>query len=458
MLVVLLGAVSGAVALGDNSFFTHLTTGRLILDGHLPTTDHYSFTAAGQPWVIQSWFASLLYGLGDTVGHGLGIRLMVAVLSGVLAGLLWRLTRPAGSIVARLAAVAPALVIGFVSWGARPLIFGLLGFAVLLVVLLEERDPRWMVPVMWVWVNTHGSFPMAVVLIGAFGIGVLIDGDDLAHVVRTAKWTVLGILLGALNPLGPKLLWFPIELLSKSEALSSMIEWQAPSFTELWQRVFLVLLLVTVALIPRLGPERRYRLLIPALLFSALGFVAMRNLALASFTLLPVLATSLAGLGSLKSSVRKPAYTVATGALALVTIVLVAARLAGPSFAYASYPVAATDWLEQHGRLGPEHRLASQDYVGNYLELRSDGKVKVFVDDRVDMFPIQVVRDEATLLNAGPGWRKVLDRNKIDTVLWDQSKPLASVLDLSPAWKRVATFPRNDDSLTTWVVYERIQS
>ena len=87
-----LGAVSGAAALGDNSFFTHLTTGRRILDGHLPSTDPYSFTAYGHPWVIQSWFASLLYGLGDKVGHGMGIRLMVAALSALLAVLLWRLT------------------------------------------------------------------------------------------------------------------------------------------------------------------------------------------------------------------------------------------------------------------------------------------------------------------------------------------------------------------------------
>ena len=161
----LLGAVSGAAALGDNSFFTHLATGRRILDGHLPSTDPHSFSAHGHAWVIQSWFASLLYGLADEVGHGLGIRLGVAALSALLAVLLWRLTRPAGSIVARLAAVAPALVIGQVSWGARPLIFGLLGFALVLVWLREERDPRWLVPVMWVWVNTHGSFPMGLVLI-----------------------------------------------------------------------------------------------------------------------------------------------------------------------------------------------------------------------------------------------------------------------------------------------------
>ncbi len=133
-------------------------------------------------------------------------------------------------------------------------------------------------------------------------------------------------------------------------------------------------------------------------------------------------------------------------------------RLAAPSFAYASYPVAATDWLQAHGRLGSGHRIASQDYVGNYLELRTTGATRVFVDDRVDMFPIQVIRDEATLVHARSDWSKVLDRYGIDTVLWDRGQPLATVLALSPDWRLVKTFPHGTEGPTTWVVYERVKS
>ncbi len=455
--IVLLGALSGSAALGDNSFFTHLTTGRLILEGRLPTTDPYTFTAYGHRWVVQSWFASVLYGLGDEIGHGVGIRVMVAALSGLLAALLWRLTKPAGSIVARLVAVAPALVIGFVSWGARPLIFGLVGFAFLLIVLTEELDPRWLLPVMWIWVNTHGSFPLALVLVVAYGIGVRIDGRDLSHCVRTAKWCALGIVLGAVNPLGPKLLWFPVELLTKREALSKMAEWQAPSFTNLWQRLFLVMLFAAFALLPRLGTERRYRTLLPALLFSGLGFIAVRNMALASFALVPLLAAELAGLGSLKSSTRRTSYTAVTALLALLAAAAMVVRLAAPSFAYGPYPVAASDWLQAHGRLSNVHRIASQDYVGNYLELRTKGRTRVFVDDRVDMFPIQVVHDEATLVHARSGWAKVLDRYGIDTVLWDRGQPLATVLAISPDWKLAKSFQAGDTGATNWVVYERVK-
>jgi hypothetical protein len=450
----LLGAASGAAALGDNSFFTHLATGRRILDGHLPSTDPYSFSAHGHSWVIQSWFASLLYGLGDKVGHGLGIRLMVAVLSALLAVLLWRLTRPAGSIVARLAAVAPALVIGQVSWGARPLIFGLVGFALVLVWLREERDPRWLVPVMWVWVNTHGSFPMGLVLIVAYGIGPKMDGHDLGQVRRTFAWCVGGTVLGAVNPLGPKLLWFPVQLLSKQDVLNRMVEWQAPGFGDTWQRLFLLMFLVAMALVPRLPRDDRYRLLLPTLLFSALGFVAMRNIALATFLLAVLVATELSGLGSLSGKVRSHVYTLVSGAMVVLIVLLVAIRLSQPSFDYSAYPVAAVDYLGTHGRLGPDHHLMAQDFVGNYLTLRGGGKIRIFVDDRVDMYPKKVLDDETTLLAGGPRWQRALDRWKIDTVLWERSKPLATLLSESSDWKLVRTDAKPHS--TAWVVYERV--
>ena len=48
-----LGTICGAHLLSDNSFLTHLTTGRQILDGHIPHADPYSYTRAGTPWVVQ---------------------------------------------------------------------------------------------------------------------------------------------------------------------------------------------------------------------------------------------------------------------------------------------------------------------------------------------------------------------------------------------------------------------
>ena len=66
------GAYIGSAALSDNSFFTHLATGRLILrDGAIPTVDPYTFTARGEPWVVQSWLASLVYAAVERLGESM---------------------------------------------------------------------------------------------------------------------------------------------------------------------------------------------------------------------------------------------------------------------------------------------------------------------------------------------------------------------------------------------------
>ena len=58
---VIWGTVVGLERLHDNSFLTHVATGRLILAHGVPTRDPYTFTALGRPWVVESWLASVLY-------------------------------------------------------------------------------------------------------------------------------------------------------------------------------------------------------------------------------------------------------------------------------------------------------------------------------------------------------------------------------------------------------------
>ena len=448
-LVALLGTAIGTEALSDNSFLTHLTTGRLILAGHFPHSDPYSFTAPGRHWVVQSWLASLLYAVADRLAGGVGIRLLVAVTTVALALCLWRLTRGARTIMGRLLTVSVPLVIGSIAWGSRPLLFGLLFLALLVLIMEEHRDPRWLVPLMWLWVNTHGSFPLGFVYLVLLAIGGRIDGQDVHAEIRAIKWAALGILLGGISPVGPQLLLFPLDLLAKRKVLVLLAEWQAPQFTAIWQQMFLLFIVAMVVLLPRIPTERRYRSTILVAVFTAAALLGSRNVVVASVVLIPVLAMELKGLGSLPSSTRKPVYGVAVAVIAAASVGLLVLGLAGPSYDLTSYPVSSITWLQDRGLLASPHRVAALDITGNYLEYRYRDKVKVFVDDRLDMFPPDVVKGERTLMNGGPDWEKVLDRYKIDTVVWDDNLPLSSLLRLSPHWKLV-----HRDK--TWNVFQRV--
>ncbi len=105
-LLVAVSVAIGARVVADNSFLTHLTTGDLMrARGSVPTTDPYSWTAAGADWTVQSWLASLIYSVVAELAGGLGIRLLNGVLCGlVMVGLLVLARRHRASFLAGVAA------------------------------------------------------------------------------------------------------------------------------------------------------------------------------------------------------------------------------------------------------------------------------------------------------------------------------------------------------------------
>src|SRR5829696_8574637 len=116
-IVALVAAFIGTSELHDNSFFTHFATGRLILDdgigrlwGGMP--DPYTFTSGGRNWVVQSWFASVLYAGSDDLAGAAGVRLLTAITCAALGIVMWHLTRAASSLIPRVALVGAALTIG----------------------------------------------------------------------------------------------------------------------------------------------------------------------------------------------------------------------------------------------------------------------------------------------------------------------------------------------------------
>lgn len=424
------GLVIGLAPLRDNSFLTHLATGRLLLDGGIPTADPYSWTAQGSPWVVQSWLASLVYGLADQLGGGTGLRLLMGALTAVLAALVWRLARPAGSLIARVAIVALVVGIGTEAWTERPLLFGLVFLAVLLVAAEDGLDPRWAVPVFWLWVNVHGSFPLGLVALGLLALGRHLDGGSSRTERRVLLWGLLGTALGALNPLGPKLLLFPVQLLSKQETLRNIVEWKSPTFDTVGQRLFLVQVVVAVVLLVR---RPSYRVALPLVVFTAAALLGLRNVPVASLVLVPGMAIGVAGLGSIDGARRS--LGTAVGAIALVALgLLVTVSESGrENFALGAYPVDAVEWLDGEGLVGTDVRLVSRDYVGNYLEALEGDDVRVFMDDRYDMYPAEVSADYIDLVKGlDPG--AVLERHDAEVVLWDRDTPFASWLEEADGW------------------------
>lgn len=436
VVVAFVGLLIGLRPFRDNSFLTHLATGRIMWSTHhVPRHDPYSFTALGHDWVVQSWLASLFYGALDQLWGPVGVMLLVAALTTTLAVLVWTLSRPARSLIARVAIVGLVLLIGAdLGWVERPLLFGLVALCIVLLAAEGRIDARWLVPTMWVWVNTHGSFPLGLLALGLMAWGCRLDKVSAATELRALRWAALGTLAGAINPLGPRLLVFPIELLSRQDVLANVVEWQAPKFVHFGQRAFLVLLVVGVLALVR---RPSWRAGLPLAIFAAAALLGARNVVVASVVFVPAIAAGLADLGSIDGEERRSIHRPIALAFVVIGVLAVAVRTQGDVYNFSGYPVAAVTWAQRQGVLGPESRVVARDFVGNYLEARYGTTVKVFIDDRYDMFPEQVVDDSLVLNRAGPTWDEVLQRYHATAVLWRTDDALGQVLAASTRWRVV---------------------
>ncbi|MDQ2649343.1 MAG: hypothetical protein M3Z03_07305, partial [Actinomycetota bacterium] len=356
----------GLDRLSDNSFLTHLATGRVILDtGHVPTVDLYSFTAPGEPWVVQSWFSSVLFAAAAELGHGAGLRLLIAGILALLVGLAWRLSRATESLLPRVALIGAFVGVGAGMWAERPFLIGLVALALTMLAVERDLDPRWLVPIGWIWVNSHGSFPLGIAYVVVVIVGDRLDGADTAAAVRALKWLTVGVLVGSLNPLGPRLLWFPVELLAKQDALRNIGEWQAPEFTGPGQRLFLVQLAAGLVLLVR---RPRYRSALLLVVFGLAALVSARNITVASLVFVPVIAAGLPTVGTLRSSARPALAQVSMLVVLCFAALLAATSLERSTFDLSNYPVQVLDFLDEHQVDRGRARLAHPDVVGNYLE------------------------------------------------------------------------------------------
>jgi len=427
------GLLVGLRPLSDNSFFTHLATGRLILDrAEVPSADPYTFTAGDAPWVVQSWLASWLYATVEAVTGATGLRLLAGAVAAAVAAVVWTLARRCESVVVRLVICATVLVASASLWAERPLMLGLLALGIVMLAGEGRIDPRWLLPVGWLWVNTHGSFPLGLVYLGCLAAGSWLDGDRTRTETQAAAWLAAGIAAGAVGPLGLDALLFPFELVQRQEILRNVIEWRSPTFQTVGQRVFLVQILAAAVLLVR---RPSYRAAVPYAVFVAMALLGVRNVPVAALVLIPAIASAAPTFGALRGSAQGPVPR----ALLVVALVLAVAggseRLARPDFVLTRYPVDATAYLES-GAIEPQVvRMAAPDIAGNFRELVYGARGDVFYDDRFDMFPETVTLDHLVLVNGGSRTMDVLDDHEIDLVMWERASGSLPQLVADPGWR-----------------------
>jgi hypothetical protein len=189
-----LGIASSARTFGDGDTAWHVAVGRWIAQhGRIPTTDPFSFTAFGKPWVAMEWPADLLFASAFNVAGYAGLAAITATAIMALNAIVLLYLRSRVGAIGLVLAILTMNIVLSAFMLARPhvLVWPLLaGWTVLLAKSSEtgRPPPLWSALLLTLWANLHGSFPMAAI-VGAF---LALDALIAAQWKTLRQWLVFG--------------------------------------------------------------------------------------------------------------------------------------------------------------------------------------------------------------------------------------------------------------------------
>jgi hypothetical protein len=466
-------------SLTEFDFWWYLASGELILARHaVPTTDPFSYTAQGRPWVNHMWASQVLM---VALWHSAG-RLALILLKGLIVAatfgvvVLTMRRRGVHPLVASATALLAAWA-GWHFWDVRPQIVTYLLLAVFLYILREgwETRPRtlvWLPLLMVPWANLHAGFVTGIAVIGLVGIGTalprLLDRRCRAEGGRVlalaAGVAVLAGLASLVNPFGLQAILFPLEVVNTRLFVTSTTEWFSPNFHDPAYQGFEAMLIVLVLVLAwgraRLGTVD----VLVALTFAHLGLSSARHVPLFAVAVAPLLADGLQAAGCLLWTERAAGARIARRLRAAMPslwpfvvrvetwmTVLAFAILVGliPTWGGFIDPARNPFFQDLNERRYPAETVAFirrerlpaplfNTYAwGGYELWRLYPDYRVFIDGRTHVYGREVLQDFLEVTTLGTRWREVLDRWSIQTVLTARHSQLTQVLLAVGGWRPV---------------------
>ncbi len=479
VLVIVIGIIAflNTQPVPPNDFWWHMAVGKEILaTHHIPQVDVYSFTAPGAPYPSyqQFWLMEVVlytvYRLGGLVAVILFQMVIVASAYLVVLSLCYRRSL---NWRAAAAGLLFAAALGFGNWNVRPQAITYLYAALFLAAIdhLQRKPGRlvWLVfpVVMLLWVNSHGTFPIGFAILGIWGL------DRLAQVFREHArlkfgWDFhpllqpvlasLGALLGCLvNPTGLGFVRYFSNMAGNPVLQNFTTEWMPPGFDTLDGTLFLISLLL-LAVILAVSPKRpSLASLLSFLVFAFLGLKYVRGVVWFGLILAPLVAEHCAALseqwGMQPEDRRAPSPAARRMNLLLAGMLLLLALLSLPwfkqylpltadkvSLAAPYTPIAATNYMLTNDLpVNVYHDMA----FGSYFIWAAQPKYKVFVDSRIELYPVQVWQDYLLIGNAGTGWEEKLAQYQVRTMVLkiEDRAELIRAAQASGHWQQVYADP-----------------
>ena len=454
MLILLVMGTAFAQArkgLADPDIWWHLRNAEYLLTAHrFIHSDMYSFTVAGHPWINTEWLSEIPFFLAWRAYGLMGIKLLsIAVIETIFLGLLYLCWKESGNIKASAVAAFWAVLLGAVTFGPRTILFGYLCLVILVILLQRFRSrgsaPLWVIPPLFcIWVNTHGSWSLGLIVFAIIVASGLVDGKW--GKITSTRWSLpqlrkllitfaASVVMLFINPYGYRLVIYPFDMAFHQKLnISHVAEWVSVDFHDLRGKV--VLLLIVALLAGALLKSCKWKLYEVGLVLFGLycGLTYIRFLMLAAILISPVMARLLDFIPPYRAEIDKPILNalIIFGALALMVHGRPSVSELEESI-NKDYPAEALSYLESHPPDGP---VLNYYLWGGYLEW-NDRTLKSFIDSRVDIFEYAgVLKDYLDLLGIKEP-NAIFDKYRIQFVFFPPDTPLAYVLSHDPRWKVV---------------------
>lgn len=452
---LLLVAVCAAARLNfpDPDTFWHLAVGeRILAERKVPTTDVYSFTAPGKTWLATEWLGEIVMAQAARWGGPQGATSLLWILATAFFFLLYELARiRSGRAAASFLACIAMLPLAASLMTLRPQLIGHSFLIVLLIALERFRQGSMrallLLPVIFlIWVNTHGSFFLGLCVLGGYGIAGIFPAFRLGG-VTSLPWTAdqrrrlfvvlaLCVVVLPLTPYGARLATYPLEVAFLQPVnVATVSEWQPMNFGFAWGRLFLAMLLLILIAEIALRPDHRLEQF-GLLIFAVFAACLHRRFALFFVIVFaPYLASLLARWIPLWPKESRVWLNVAALLAAITTLVaLFPSRQAIDHAIAERYPAGAVQHLRDHPLGVP---LLNTYTWGGYLIWALDGRQKVFVDGRADLYEyagaLEDYHDIRQLRSTAPA---LLEQYGVGACLFDRESALVTHL-VAAGWKPV---------------------
>jgi len=422
--------------LNDGDTYWHIRAGEWMLaHGSVLRSDVFSYTAAGNDWHTQEWLAEILMALSWRGGWP-GVHLLFAACAGLSAGVVAFFARKRMDFTPALLTVVLGLACVTGSLLARPHILALPLLAIWTAGLTaargQDRSPSWwLVAVMPLWANLHGSFAFGLALAGALAVEAVVESTQRKKTVLAWGLFLLAATASAtITPFGLQSLLFPFKL-SAMQGLGHIGEWRPSDFSHVTP--FAIALLAALFVLGRglvKVPPLRLLLLLG---LTWLALAHARHQMLLGVCAPILLADALGRVWPAKGKNQPPLFA-AMAALALIA--LAAIRLVVP-VSRGDDPVSPASALAHVPRFVRETPVLNDYSFGGYLIWNG---VKPFIDSRADLYGDIYLQNYSDIISPDKdALAAALAFHHARWTIFSAQAPVVKLLDATPGWRRFYT-------------------